>query len=740
MVRRAAPVAAAFLLSTVSHAALAQSASPGTVLELDPVVVEASRSGAEFEALQERLNAIAGGVSLVDVNAIGPTANLTMARALESVPGVIVQNFFGGNDQPRIQIRGSGLQQNPVERGILMLQDGLPLNRADGSYIVGFADPQQASAIEVFRGYTANRLGATVLGGAVNFISPTGISAPGTSISASGGSFGQVNVAGRTGFSGEKYDGLLQADFSSRDGFRDYNSSRRVVVGGNVGFSWSENVKTRVFASYRDLAFDVAGPLPWDALKARPSQNWNGPIVTPSGAIYPGPNVHRDRPRREASQFLVGSRTTATFGSHILDGAIGYTYTDDTFRFPISSGVRTTKGGDVTLLGRYAYKPDAARPLPLFETTALYTIGSADRGNYLNIAGQQGPQFGQSDLDASTLSLHAGFHIPLWEKFTLSPAISYSHASRKNTDNWTAATRPTVAFAPARPWNLLPNGAVPTQSTSYNRSYDGWSPSLGLTYQPTENHTLFAAVSRSFEPPSHEDLLATVNGTPNSSPGRPNPASPLLASAAFVTPNLDAQTATTIEAGWRGRYGNFSWDAATYYSWVDNELLNLRDATGASIGAINADKTTHFGVELGAGAKLWDRWSGRVAYTYQDFRFDNDPLRGDNQLAGAPRHFVTAALQFQATDAWTLQGSVRWSPARTPVDNMNTLYADSWVVVDLRTEYRINDTFTVFGEVTNVFDETYAGSTVIVDQARADQSAFLPGDGRGFYAGVKASF
>lgn len=85
-------------------------------------------------------------------------------------------------------------------------------------------------------------------------------------------------------------------------------------------------------------------------------------------------------------------------------------------------------------------------------------------------------------------------------------------------------------------------------------------------------------------------------------------------------------------------------------------------------------------------------------------------------------------------------GSVRWSPARTPVDNMNTLYADSWVVVDLRTEYRINDTFTVFGEVTNVFDETYAGSTVIVDQARADQSAFLPGDGRGFYAGVKASF
>ncbi|MFC0219904.1 TonB-dependent receptor family protein [Pseudochelatococcus lubricantis] len=737
---KSAPVVTTLLLSTTSQWALAQSAAPGTVLELEPIVVEATRTGEDSAALQQRLNAIAGGVALVPRDAIAPTGNPTVAHALESVPGVIVQSFFGGNDQPRIQIRGSGLQQNPVERGILVLQDGLPLNRADGSYIVGFADPQQADAIEVFRGYTANRLGATVLGGALNFISPKGSDAPGARLSVSGGSFGQANVAGQAGFGGEAYDGLLQADFTTRDGFRDYNGSRRLSVGGNVGFAWSDTVTTRVFAGYRDLAFDVAGPLPWDALKARPSQNWGGPVVTPSGAIYPGPNVHRDRPRREATQFLIGSRTTATFGAHILDGAFGYTYTDDMFRFPISSGVRTTKGGDFTLLGRYAYKPDADSPLPLFEATAQYTVGSAERGNYLNIGGQQGQPFGRSDLDASTLSLFAGLNIPLWEKFTFSPAISYAHATRENKDRWALPTRPTTAFNPARPSILLPNGAVPTQNTSYDRSYDGWSPSLGVTWRPDENQTVFAAVSRSFEPPTHDDLLATVNGTPNSSPGRPNPANPRLAAAAFATPDLDAQTATTVEAGWRGRYGDFSWDAVTYYSWVRDELLSLRDATGASLGAVNADRTTHFGVELGFGAKLWERWSGRIAYTYQDFRFDGDPVRGDNRLAGAPRHFVTAALQFQATDKWTLQGAVRWSPEKTPVDNMNTLYADAWAVVDVRTEYRINDTFTVFGEITNIFDETYASSTLIVDQATADQAAFLPGDGRGFFAGVKATF
>jgi len=251
---------------------------------------------------------------------------------------------------------------------------------------------------------------------------------------------------------------------------------------------------------------------------------------------------------------------------------------------------------------------------------------------------------------------------------------------------------------------------------------------------------VFAAISRSFEPPTHDDLLATVNGTPNSSPGRPNPPQPFAPFAVFTTPNLKAQTATTVEGGWRGRTERFSWDAVVYYSWINNELLSLRDSTGASLGAINADKTTHFGVELGVGAKLTDRLSTRVAYTYQDFRFDNDPLRGNNRLAGAPRHLINAILQFQATESWRLQGAVRWAPDRTPVDNMNTLFADPYVVVDLRTDYKIDKTFTVFAEITNLFNETYASSTLIVDQARPDQAAFLPGDGRGFYAGMKARF
>jgi len=719
--------------------ALAQSALPGSVVTLPPITVEAQRISLA-EELRARFEAVPGGANVIMRQDLPETANLTVSRALREVPGVVVQDFFGANDQPRIQIRGSGLQQNPVERGVIVMQDGLPLNRADGSYIVGFANPNQAEAIEVYRGYTANRLGASVLGGALNFVSPTGSSMPGSRLSLLGGSFGTFGLSGASGFAGQGWDATLRVDYNRRDGYREYNASERISVGGNVGYVVNDDVRTRLFFGYTRLGFEVAGPLSQAQMDADPRQVSRGPTVTATGAtLNPGPNVVRDRPRRDAEQYLIGSRTTAIYGSHRIDGVIGYTYTDDTFRFPISSGVRSTVGGDVTALLRYAYQPGEG-VLPLFESTGQMTAGSAERRYSVNQGGHTGALFGANSLNATTLSMFSGFNVPLPAAFFLSPSLSYTYATRDNADNWSAARRLTIAYNPRAPYVLLPNGAVAAGNTSYGRTYDGWTPAVALSYRPVTTQTAFLALSTSFEPPTHDDLLAPVNGTPNSSAGRPNPAQPGLASTAFATPALQAQTATTLEAGWRGRYERVSWDAVVYYSWVYNELLSLRDSSGAPLASQNADRTRHFGIELAAGARITERVMARIAYTYQDFRFQNDPVRGNNLLGGAPRHVIDAQLAVQATDALRLSGGVRWLAARTPVDNMNTLWAQPYAVLDLRADYRINERFSVYGTVTNVFDKTYAASTLVVDQASPGQAVFLPGDGRAFYAGVTTRF
>jgi iron complex outermembrane receptor protein len=754
--------------------AMSQSAAPGAQMELPPIDVEAAKptapapkakaksakasakaapavvapaappadqtDSAETVA-RERLDALPGGTAVIGQQDVIGKANVTIADTLASVPGVIVQSFFGGNDQPRVQIRGSGLQQNPVERGILVLQDGLPINRADGSYVVGLADPRLAEFIEIYRGYTANRLGATVLGGAVNFASPTGLSAPGVVVGIEGGSFGQITATGQVGARQGDLDGLAQVSTTHRDGFRVYNESERTSLSLNAGARINDNITTRVFFGYTNLGFDVAGPLTKEEMEQNPRQVHPGPtVIAPGVAINPGPNVIRDRPRRETEQFRVGSRTTATFGAHLFDVALGYTYNDDMFRFPIAGGIRSTAGGDVTGVARYAYMPDKTRTLPLFEMTAQYAWGTADRTYHHNLSGTQGPLFGENDLESSTLALYAGLNIPVAERLTVSPAISYAHASRINDDVYTGATRPTAAYNPGNPTQALPAGAVSAIDTSYTHRYSGWSPSLGLMYELSPRSNVFAAVSRTFEPPTHDDLLATINGTPNSTPGRPNPANPGLNVPAFATPDLDAQTATTVEAGWRGGHGRFAWNAVAYYSWVDNELLNLRDESGVSLGSVNADQTTHFGIELGLSTQITSQISGRVAYTFQEFRFDGDPTHGDNYLAGAPRHTIIAALRYAFLPNAFAEIEVNWRPDKTPVDNANTLYADPFAIFNTRAVYDLTETITVYGEVRNIFDKTYASSTLIVDEARPDQAAFLPGDGRAFIIGARARF
>lgn len=703
-----------------ASAAAARPVPQPTVEPLAPPI----RPSSPVEVAGRKLDALPGAAVVIGDEAVPPKANVTLSEQLAGVPGIVVQRFFGGNDQPRVQIRGSGLQQNPVERGLLVLQDGLPINRADGSYIVGLADPRSAEFTEVYKGYTANRLGATVLGGAINFSSPNGATFQGAELGVEGGSFGHLATTARVGGREGDLDGHASVTYSQRDGFRDHNESERVNVNANVGARINENVSTRLYFGYTDLSFDVAGPLPWSLLEASPRQ------VCPGPPTCLGPNVVRDLPHRDAQQVRVGSRTTARFGANLVDLAFGYAYTDDSFRFPISGGVRDTEGGDFTTVARYAYQPDASAALPLFEATGQYVVGSSDRFYYINNRGARGALVGENDLASDTLSLHAGFNIPIADRLTLSPAIGYSYAARENDDLYDLNTRPFLAFTPSG----VVNGARPFQDTSYDRTYSGWTPSIGLSYELAKGQSLFVAASRSFEPPTHDDLIATINGSPNSSAGQTGP-------AVFATPDLDAQTATTIEGGWKGRANRLSWSAIAYHSWISNELLNLRDASGVSLGAVNADRTTHFGIELAGQVRLTEQINARVAYTYQDFRFDGDALHGDNRLAGAPRHLVNAALRYSFRPDVFVETSVMWVPDETPVDNANTLFSEGYAVVDLRGYYGLTDKIGLYGEVLNVFNEVYASSTLVVDAvANPDQGVFLPGDGRAFIAGLKARF
>ena len=77
------------------------------------------------------LNKIAGGANVIDSKSYTEGRVSNLKDVLGYSPGVYIQPRFG-SDEARLSIRGSGLQRTFHMRGINMLQDGIPVNLADG--------------------------------------------------------------------------------------------------------------------------------------------------------------------------------------------------------------------------------------------------------------------------------------------------------------------------------------------------------------------------------------------------------------------------------------------------------------------------------------------------------------------------------------------------------------------------------------------------------------------------------
>ena len=109
-----------------------------TVILLEEVSVKPKFSLTSPDMMQALAHQrrIAGSTSLVEIRPDNQRI-ATIKDALKMQPGVMIQEFFGSNDQPRLNIRGSGIQSNPQRRGVYLLQDGIPVNFSDGSYVVG---------------------------------------------------------------------------------------------------------------------------------------------------------------------------------------------------------------------------------------------------------------------------------------------------------------------------------------------------------------------------------------------------------------------------------------------------------------------------------------------------------------------------------------------------------------------------------------------------------------------------
>ncbi|RPH35605.1 MAG: TonB-dependent receptor, partial [Planctomycetota bacterium] len=213
---------------------------------------------------------------------------------------------------------------------------------------------------------------------------------------------------------------------------------------------------------------------------------------------------------------------------------------------------------------------------------------------------------------------------------------------------------------------------------------------------------------------------------------------------------LRAQRATSAEFGTRGREGIVSWEMAYYYAWLHREMITSSPFPGANFVS-NGNRTAHQGVEFAAEVTLaegmaaakteqmpGDRIYVRSSYTWNHFKFRNDPVYGDNHLPGVPEHVLIAELGYIHPSGAFISTNVEFVPKEYAADYANSFFADPYATYGVKLGYRRDTGLSFFAEVRNLSDQRYISSLNQVGNAGgADLPNFHPAFARAYYAGME---
>ena len=673
-----------------------QSPSPLDVVG-DPAgapVTPGTRSGSltvptTAEAVAE-IERTPGAVEIVPADAYATsTPAVTIKDALDYVPGVFVQPKWG--EDARLSIRGSGISRNFHLRGTQLFMDGIPISTADGFGDFQEIDPTVYRYIEVFKGGNALRFGANSLGGAINFVMPTGYDAHRFTARTDIGSFGFRKFSSSSGGVSGPVDYFIAGTWQEWDGYREHSWGESLRGSMNLGYRLSENVETRFYVNANDVEQRIPG------------------AVTRQSAL--------NDPKKAATINVLND----------------WQRNIETLRIANKTTVRLSHG---TLLEFGAFNVDRHLDHPIYQ---WLDYRYDDYGGFARLA-DDSVIAGFRNRFIAGVNLHNGTvdvkHFDIGRDAAKLGLLSHTENRSEN-----------VAVYAENSFFVLPNVALVaglqflhatrdrdvlfgTEQAGGN-TFDVWSPKAGIVWDVDPDWQVFANVSRSAEVPSFGEN--SVGGS------------------AF---SAKLQEATTYEIGTRGRRENYHWDVALYRAEIDNELQCLNVVVNPFFTnqcvVTNADKTVHQGLELGFGAAILqsvfvdgarpDKLWLNTAYTLNDFHFDDDPRWGDNELPGLPRHFLRAELMYRHPSGVFFGPNVEWAPTAYFVDNANTLKTEGYAIWGAKLGYE-GETFTAYIEGRNLSDRAYiASASVSGNLAGTDTSVFEPGTGRAIYGGVQVKW
>jgi iron complex outermembrane receptor protein len=714
------------IAAETTDSASASSSSGAPPAELSKVIVSGtvqSQTAPSADLAAAVLSEIPGGTSLVTAEAFEKSRVSTAADVLALQPGVYAQ-AAGGQDAIRISIRGSGLNRGTgfFRSGALFLFDGLPVTGPGGTPFELF-EPLGLNYVEVLRGANAFDYGALTLGGAINYVSNTGISAPGSQLRVEAGSFGYYKGQLSSGAVNGKFDYYTSLTYSNRHGYQVHSQSRSARLEANFGYRINPNLETRLYLRHGYTNFSNPGALTKAQLIADPTQANPASLVANSNRIQPG------------STWL-GSKTTYKIDADSkLELGVAF------HNYPIIiNGAERSNWWQDDLTGRLKYtRTDTVFAGQSNTTVALDSTTQLNGGvkdyAYTNYAGPPASYHGPA-IGFYTLLKQANYN------GSADNVLLASNDSEVVKNLWitTGVQLIDVVRESQITYTRFPSQGTGPRKYSQSRSY--LAPRLGARYNVTPDVEVFANVSRSIEPESAWSFSGGSTATQN------------------YNRNILPATATTVEFGTQGEVGISQWSLSYYHSDLKNEILTAV-VSPPSVSPVvtaeeNATPTTHQGIELALKTVLWQE-GGRTtnpsasgsqqqvtlqqAYTWSDFHYQHDSIYGGKRLPGIPENFYQAELRYDHPSGFYL-GANAEAASSYGIDYAESFFTNPYVIFGSTIGYAPpKKGWQVHLDFRNLADRHYVVSvSPVFNAAGKDSAVFFPGDGFGVFGGFSFRF
>ncbi len=674
----------------------------------DPVTLQTVRVRADvLDQIHQQQALTPGAVSVVDTTRFQERSVTNLSDAMRYVPGLWIDSA-SGSDSAFLSSRGSNLDATDYDgNGIKLLQDGLTVSAADGNNHNRLIDPLAAQQIIFARGANALSYGASTLGGAINFITPTALDDEAPLLAFSAGSHGLFSLRASAGVVHQDFDALMTLESKRWDGYRAHSKQRRVGLYANAGWQLGEAFKLRLFATHIENDQQLPGSLSMAQFQADPWQA-NPSAVSGNYQI----NVTTSR--------LAATGQWAIASDRQLD--VGLSYEQQALYHPIVDKVMVDF--------------DGAGPMPpqevfslLINTQQRTLAGSA---RYHIQIGDHDVLAGLNLADTRVYGQH--FRNDGGQRNGATDRID-NHASNVEAfllDRWQFAPDWTLVYGAQGVFTIrdvrtvhLANGSV----RNPNGHYSSINPRLGVLRALGTSSQAFASISRIYEPPTTFELEDDARGG---------------------NALLDAMHGHVLEVGLRGHTQGghaaprWDWEMSAYYTRLHDEILSVDDpaAPGTSLSA-NLPRTTHAGIEALVEASLpfadgHHRIEPRLSVTFNQFHFDHDPTYGNHRLPAAPNYAIRGELLYR-NDIGFFVGPT--------FDRVGSRYADfgnhyrvaGYSLIGLRAGLE-RDHWQVFLEARNLGDKRYISTLSVRDEAALGDAILNSGAPRSYYAGLRFRF